>query len=305
MWIVLGKKSKDCQNYYRILMEQTKNNLIIDSSNARLLSKILRKGSLTGAAIEMIAVQRGWIKEEGIIPSQKEFERKIKTSIWSYLQTDDACWQQNIFIKSINFSSYGIDVFLKADFIEIKKANKIVIVYLCDFSNKSKDNEIKCRYREISYMIHKIAKEIWQNYTVQVRVIHYDHYLGHLEKDWEFDQYRISIVKIPCPRLKINIHEAICIIANSITSEIEKNVAIDYDDLPDDTQLAIEGLNFIRTYLSVFKDRLNDAKEDSKWNKRRLSNYVKNDLDLSSLSDELQHFSKEFTMWYDSLHNLT
>ena len=285
-------------------MEQTNNNLIIDSSNARLLAKIICKGSLTGAAIEMIAVQRGWIKEEGIIPSQKEFEGKIKTCIWSYIQTDDASWQQNIFIKSINFSSFGIDVFLKADFVEIKKADKMVIVYLCDFSNKSKDNEIRCQYREVSYMVHKIAKEIWQNYAVQVRVIHYDHYLGYLEKGWEFDHYRMSIVKIPCPRLKIDLHEAINIIANSITTEIENNVAIDYDDLPDDTQLVIEGLNFIRTYLSVFKDRLNDAKENSKWNKRRLSNYVKNDSDLSSLSDELRLFSKEFTMWYDSLHNL-
>lgn len=285
-------------------MEQTKNNLIIDSSNARLLSKILCKGSLTGAAIEMIAVQRGWIKEEGIIPSKNEFEGTIKTCIFSYMQTDDACWQQNVSIKSINFSTSGIDVFLKADFIEIKKATKIVTVYLCDFSNDSKDNEIICRYREVSYMAHKIAKEIWKNYTIQVCVIHYDHYLGYLEKDWEFDQYRISIVKIPCPRQKINIHEAIRIIANSITTELDNNVAIDYDDLPDDTQLAIEGLNFIRTYLSVFKARLNDAKENSKWNKRRLSNYIKNDLDLLSLSDELRHFSKEFTMWYKLLHIL-
>lgn len=287
-------------------MEQIKNNLIIDSSNARILYEIQCKGSITGAAIEMIAVQRGLIKEEGIIPRKKEFEHKMKAGIWSYIQADDTYWQQDISIKSIEFSSSGIEVLLKADFIEIKEAQKKVIVYLCDFSNKSKDDELRCQYREVSYMVHKIAKEIWRNYTIQFSVIHYDHHFGYLDEDWVFDSYRMSIIKIPCPRLKIRIHEAINIIAGSIRTNINySDVAIDYEDLPDDTQLAIDGLNFIRTYLYVFRERLKDAKENSKWNKRRLFNYVKNDKYLSSLSDDLRLFSNEFTSWYDSLHHQT
>ena len=46
-------------------MNKTKQNLKITSSDARILSKISEHGSLTGLTVEMIAIQRGLIKEEG------------------------------------------------------------------------------------------------------------------------------------------------------------------------------------------------------------------------------------------------
>ena len=51
-------------------MNKTRQNLKITSSDARILSKISEQGSLTGLTVEMIAIQRGLIKEEGIIPSK-------------------------------------------------------------------------------------------------------------------------------------------------------------------------------------------------------------------------------------------
>ena len=47
-------------------MNETRQNLKITSSDARILSEISERGSLTGLAVEMIAVQRGLIKEEGV-----------------------------------------------------------------------------------------------------------------------------------------------------------------------------------------------------------------------------------------------
>ena len=282
-------------------MNKTRQNLKITSSDARILSKISEQGSLTGLTVEMIAIQRGLIKAEGIIPSKKIFEQKVKACIWTYLQAKDGCWYQDISFKSTKFSTSGIDVLLNADFLKIDEAKSEVIIFLCDFSKDSNKNKIESKYKEVSYMVYEIAKEIWRNYIIKIQVIHYDHYWGYLERIWDFDSLRLSFIMIH--RRKIDIHKAIKIIANSDIMNIDYHkMAICFEDLPEETQIAIEGLKFIQTYLLIFKDRLNDAIENSKWNERRILNYV-NTTNLCSLADDLQFFSKEFAKWYNSLSN--
>ena len=282
-------------------MNKTKQNLKITSSDARILSKISEHGSLTGLTVEMIAIQRGLIKEEGIIPSKKNFEQKIKACIWTYLQAKDGCWYQDISFKSTKFSTSEIDVLLNADFLKIDEVKSEVIIFLCDFSKDSNKNKIESKYKEVSYMVYEIAKEIWRNYIIKMQIIHYDHYLGYLERIWDFDSLRLSFITIH--RRKIDIHKAIKIIANSDIMNIDYHkMAICFEDLPEETQIAIEGLKFIQTYLLIFKDRLNDAIENSKWNERRILNYV-NTTNLCSLADDLQLFSKEFAKWFNSLSN--
>lgn len=282
-------------------MNKTRQNLKITSSDARILSKISEQGSLTGLTVEMIAIQRGLIKAEGIIPSKKIFEQKVKACIWTYLQAKDGCWYQDISFKSTKFSTSGIDVLLNADFLKIDEAKSEVIIFLCDFSKDSNKNKIESKYKEVSYMVYEIAKEIWRNYIIKMQIIHYDHYLGYLERIWDFDSLRLSFITIH--RRKIDIHKAIKIIANSDIMNIDYyKMAICFEDLPEETQIAIEGLKFIQTYLLIFKDRLNDAIENSKWNERRILNYV-NTTNLCSLADDLQLFSKEFAKWFNSLSN--
>lgn len=282
-------------------MNKTRQNLKITSSDARILSKISEQGSLTGLTVEMIAIQRGLIKAEGIIPSKKIFEQKVKACIWTYLQAKDGCWYQDISFKSTIFSTSGIDVLLNADFLKIDEVKSEVIIFLCDFSKDSNKNKIESKYKEVSYMVYEIAKEIWRNYIIKMQIIHYDHYLGYLERIWDFDSLRLSFITIH--RRKIDIHKAIKIIANSDIMNIDYHkMAICFEDLPEETQIAIEGLKFIQTYLLIFKDRLNDAIEDSKWNERRILNYV-NTTNLCSLADDLQLFSKEFAKWFNSLSN--
>lgn len=282
-------------------MNKTKQNLKITSSDARILSKISEHGSLTGLTVEMIAIQRGLIKAEGIIPSKKIFEQKVKACIWTYLQAKDGCWYQDISFKSTIFSTSGIDVLLNADFLKIDEVKSEVIIFLCDFSKDSNKNKIESKYKEVSYMVYEIAKEIWRNYIIKMQIIHYDHYLGYLERIWDFDSLRLSFITIH--RRKIDIHKAIKIIANSDIMNIDYHkMAICFEDLPEETQIAIEGLKFIQTYLLIFKDRLNDAIENSKWNERRILNYV-NTTNLCSLADDLQLFSKEFAKWFNSLSN--
>jgi len=282
-------------------MNKTRQNLKITSSDARILSKISEQGSLTGLTVEMIAIQRGLIKAEGIIPSKKIFEQKVKACIWTYLQAKDGCWYQDISFKSTKFSTSGIDVLLNADFLKIDEVKSEVIIFLCDFSKDSNKNKIESKYKEVSYMIYEIAKEIWRNYIIKMQIIHYDHYLGYLERIWDFDSLRLSFITIH--RRKIDIHKAIKIIANSDIMNIDYHkMAICFEDLPEETQIAIEGLKFIQTYLLIFKDRLNDAIENSKWNERRILNYV-NTTNLCSLADDLQLFSKEFAKWFNSLSN--
>jgi len=280
-------------------MNKTRQNLKITSSDARILSKISEQGSLTGLTVEMIAIQRGLIKAEGIIPSKKIFEQKVKACIWTYLQAKDGCWYQDISFKSTIFSTSGIDVLLNADFLKIDEVKSEVIIFLCDFSKDSNKNKIESKYKEVSYMVYEIAKEIWRNYIIKMQIIHYDHYLGYLERIWDFDSLRLSFITIH--RRKIDIHKAIKIIANSDIMNIDYHkMAICFEDLPEETQIAIEGLKFIQTYLLIFKDRLNDAIENSKWNERRILNYV-NTTNLCSLADDLQLFSKEFAKWFNSL----
>jgi hypothetical protein len=282
-------------------MNKTRQNLKITSSDARILSKISEQGSLTGLTVEMIAIQRGLIKAEGIIPSKKIFEQKVKACIWTYLQAKDGCWYQDISFKSTIFSTSGIDVLLNADFLKIDEVKSEVIIFLCDFSKDSNKNKIESKYKEVSYMVYEIAKEIWRNYIIKMQIIHYDHYLGYLERIWDFDSLRLSFITIH--RRKIDIHKAIKIIANSDIMNIDYHkMAICFEDLPEETQIAIEGLKFIQTYLLIFKDRLNDAIENSKWNERRILNYV-NTTNLCSLADDLQLFSKEFAKWFNSLSN--
>ena len=282
-------------------MNKTRQNLKITSSDARILSKISEQGSLTGLTVEMIAIQRGLIKAEGIIPSKKIFEQKVKACIWTYLQAKDGCWYQDISFKSTKFSTSGIDVLLNADFLKIDEVKSEVIIFLCDFSKDSNKNKIESKYKEVSYMVYDIAKEIWRNYIIKMQIIHYDHYLGYLERIWDFDSLRLSFITIH--RRKIDIHKAIKIIANSDIMNIDYHkMAICFEDLPEETQIAIEGLKFIQTYLLIFKDRLNDAIENSKWNERRILNYV-NTTNLCSLADDLQLFSKEFAKWFNSLSN--
>jgi len=282
-------------------MNKTRQNLKITSSDARILSKISEQGSLTGLTVEMIAIQRGLIKAEGIIPSKKIFEQKVKACIWTYLQAKDGCWYQDISFKSTKFSTSGIDVLLNADFLKIDEVKSEVIIFLCDFSKDSNKNKIESKYKEVSYMVYEIAKEIWRNYIIKMQIIHYDHYLGYLERIWDFDSLRLSFITIH--RRKIDIHKAIKIIANSDIMNIDYHkMAICFEDLPEETQIAIEGLKFIQTYLLIFKDRLNDAIENSKWNERRILNYV-NTTNLCSLADDLQLFSKEFAKWFNSLSN--
>ena len=282
-------------------MNKTRQNLKITSSDARILSKISEQGSLTGLTVEMIAIQRGLIKAEGIIPSKKIFEQKVKACIWTYLQAKDGCWYQDISFKSTKFSTSGIDVLLNADFLKIDEVKSEVIIFLCDFSKDSNKNKVESKYKEVSYMVYEIAKEIWRNYIIKMQIIHYDHYLGYLERIWDFDSLRLSFITIH--RRKIDIHKAIKIIANSDIMNIDYHkMAICFEDLPEETQIAIEGLKFIQTYLLIFKDRLNDAIENSKWNERRILNYV-NTTNLCSLADDLQLFSKEFAKWFNSLSN--
>lgn len=282
-------------------MNKTRQNLKITSSDARILSKISEQGSLTGLTVEMIAIQRGLIKAEGIIPSKKIFEQKVKACIWTYLQAKDGCWYQDISFKSTKFRTSGIDVLLNADFLKIDEVKSEVIIFLCDFSKDSNKNKIESKYKEVSYMVYEIAKEIWRNYIIKMQIIHYDHYLGYLERIWDFDSLRLSFITIH--RRKIDIHKAIKIIANSDIMNIDYHkMAICFEDLPEETQIAIEGLKFIQTYLLIFKDRLNDAIENSKWNERRILNYV-NTTNLCSLADDLQLFSKEFAKWFNSLSN--
>ena len=111
-------------------MNKTRQNLKITSSDARILSKISEQGSLTGLTVEMIAIQRGLIKAEGIIPSKKIFEQKVKACIWTYLQAKDGCWYQDISFKSTIFSTSGIDVLLNADFLKIDEVKSEVIIFL-------------------------------------------------------------------------------------------------------------------------------------------------------------------------------
>ena len=282
-------------------MNKTRQNLKITSSDARILSKISEQGSLTGLTVEMIAIQRGLIKAEGIIPSKKIFEQKVKACIWTYLQAKDGCWYQDVSFKSTKFSTAEIDVLLNADFLKIDEVKSEVIIFLCDFSKDSNKNKIESKYKEVSYMVYEIAKEIWRNYIIKMQIIHYDHYLGYLERIWDFDCLRLSFITIH--RRKIDIHKAIKIIANSDIMNIDYHkMAICFEDLPEETQIAIEGLKFIQTYLLIFKDRLNDAIENSKWNERRILNYV-NTTNLCSLADDLQLFSKEFAKWFNSLSN--
>jgi hypothetical protein len=265
------------------------------------LSKISEQGSLTGLTVEMIAIQRGLIKAEGIIPSKKIFEQKVKACIWTYLQAKDGCWYQDVSFKSTKYSTAEIDVLLNADFLKIDEVKSEVIIFLCDFSKDSNKNKIESKYKEVSYMVYEIAKEIWRNYIIKMQIIHYDHYLGYLERIWDFDSLRLSFITIH--RRKIDIHKAIKIIANSDIMNIDYHkMAICFEDLPEETQIAIEGLKFIQTYLLIFKDRLNDAIENSKWNERRILNYV-NTTNLCSLADDLQLFSKEFAKWFNSLSN--
>lgn len=282
-------------------MNKTRQNLKITSSDARILSKISEQGSLTGLTVEMIAIQRGLIKEEGIIPLKKNFEQKVKACIWTYLQAKDGCWYQDVNFKSTKFSTSEIDVLLNADFLKIDEVKSEVIFYLCDFSKDSNKNKIESKYKEVSYMVYEIAKEIWRNYIIKMQVIHYDHYLGYLEKNWYFDSLRLSFIMIH--RRKMDIYKGVKIINSSNIMNIDYHkMAICFEDLPEDTQIAIEGLKFIQTYLLIFKDRLNDAIENSKWNERRIFNYL-NTTNLCSLADDMQLFSKEFAKWYNSLSN--
>ncbi len=280
-------------------MNETRQNLKITSSDARILSEISEQGSLTGLAVEMIAVQRGLIKEEGVIPSKKDFEQKVKASIWTYLKAKDGCWNQNVSFKSTKFSTSEIDVLLYADFLKIDDVKSEVTIYLCDFSKDSHEDKIKSKYKEVSYMVYEIAKEIWKKYIIKMQVIHYDHYWGYIERIWDFDSLRLSFIKIP--RKKFNINEAIKIVTDSDMMNIDYHkMPICFEDLPEETQIAIEGLKFIQTYLSIFKSRLNDAKDNSNWNERRILNYVST-TDLHSLADDLQLFSNEFAKWFNSL----
>ena len=168
----------------------------ITTNDADILSKVSHSEELPEVALEMIAVRKGLIDEEGIIPRKKDFESFIKNKRWIRLQTTDSRWQKDVRIESVGYRKSHVKLFLEADCMLIDDSTKSVNIVISDFSTMSK-KEVKKKYEVNKYLIKEVAKTIWKSYTVNLYIWQYDScFTDYEDLDWNYDQNKNSCVQI-------------------------------------------------------------------------------------------------------------
>lgn len=277
--------------------------VIITTNDALILSKVANSEVIPEIALELIAVRKELIEEEGVIPRKKDFESYIKNENWSRLQETGLHWQKDICLESVSYSRPNIRFRLVADFCLVDDEKKIVYIIICDFSEMHK-KEIIQAYSEKSYLIKTVAEDIWKGYKAQIIVWHYEsRFYAFKDDEWIYDKNRKICFQIGtrCNK-KFDIQKALLTL-NDFIPTCTKYISnpISYDDFTTEGQHSIDDLNAISLCTALSNEALNRFEETYIYNKRRIKNYLLADKELSVMKMMLDQFYSRFSKMYDRI----
>ncbi len=284
-------------------VKKRKDNLISLTTNdaAILLAVSQSLPNLPEVAIELVAVRKGIVKEEGIIPKKKDFETYINNERWIRLQSIDERWQRDVLLESKNFSRSNIKFFLKTNFLLVDDVQKSVCIVLCAFSYDEEKYKTPIS-SEQKFLVKKVAKDIWKQYNINCYSLQYDvRDYDYENTKWEYDRNRSSCTQIKNGKV-FEIDKAI----NTLNMCIPKINEVDlkplpYDDLPIEAQEAINDLKKIYLNTRLSADALNRLENVFLYNKRRIKKYIMGNSDLSGLKNQIEFLYNDFSKWYDQL----
>ena len=275
--------------------------LIISVKEANILSQIASSGKLPNLAIEMIAVNKGLVEKEGDIPKKIEFENFIKDHIWKDLLNKDARWQRNFSKISVKFSTLRINLMLDLDFVLFDDFKKNITVKICEFSS-SKEKVVKHNYNNVSFVIRNILKEYWKGYNVNIVVIQYLSEDDYIDKHWSFNDFKIHKIILPNYHRKFDISLALELLDNSVESlTMYPNNPLSYGELPLEARRIIDELKNIKQSVLLSMNYFKQVDADWKWNKRRISEYLKNNESLALIPSDILQLYNDISRWYKLL----
>lgn len=275
----------------------------LTTSDARLLERVVDSITLPELAKEKIAVMKGLVKEEGIIPLKEEFEKYIKSRKWEELFASDSRWQKEILLESKRYSKTYIKFYLEADFVLVNDDNSTVEIIICDFSSKN-ENAIKKEHRERAYVTREVAKSIWNKKNIIYKVWQYNPQISNYnDNEWFFDQEENDYIVVGRGK-KINFVESIDILEKWFPNVCSYDAKpIPYDDLPPEAQQVLDDLKGLYLYAHLSIDALDRIKRIINYNRRRVKSYLFEDSELSHLKKEIDNFHTDFTEFYNTFLN--
>ena len=273
------------------------------TNDALILSKVANSEVIPEIAFEMVAVRKGMIAEEGIIPRKLEFESYIKKERWIRLQRTGLPWQKDICVECVSYSKPNIKFYLIADFCLIDDVAKNVYIIISDFSMMTK-KEIIQAYSEKIYVTKIVAEDVWKGYSTQIFVWQYESRLYDYEGDTcEYDSYRNNAFQIRTKSsIQFDIKKALQTLNDIIPTYVEYvSAPIPFDDLATECQHSIDDLNRINLHTVLSNEALNRFEQTYTYNKRRIKNYLIADKELSVMKMMLDQFYSRFSKMYDRI----
>lgn len=291
-----------CKNSFN--MDNSRNDaLIITTNDTLILSKVANSQVMPEIALELIAVRKGIIAEEGIIPRKLEYESYIKKERWIRLQRTGLPWQKDICIECVCYSKPNIKFYLVADYCLVDDVAKNVYIIISDFSMRTKEEIIQA-YSEKTYIIKTVAEDIWKGYRTQIYVWQYETRFYDYEDDtWVYDSQKNNVFQTRKKRsIQFDIQKALQTLNEVIPTHVKYiSGPIPFGDLTTECQHSIDDLNRISMYTILSNEALNLFEQTHAYNKRRIKNYLIADKELSVMKMRLDQFYSRFSKMYDRI----
>ena len=276
----------------------------ITTNDAGILALAANSIDLPEIAKEMIAVRRGVIVEEGVIPRKKQFEAFINDERYSRLQEKDQRWQRDFRIECRELCRTHIKFNIIADFALIDDVLKTISFVITDFSNLS-EKAIKQTYATWAFLIKTAANIIWKKYTIDCFVLQYDSdFYAYEDRQWMYDPERSSCVQIKKVSTKFPIGDSLDALDKYIVCS-NRYIAkpIPYENLSLEAKHLVDDLKNIDLQVRLSEGAINRMEQIYEYDKRRIRSYLKEDEELSLLKNKIDKFYSDFIQLYTTIIN--
>ena len=276
----------------------------ITTNDAEILALAANSIDLPEIAKEMIAVRRGVIVEEGVIPRKKQFEAFINNERYSRLQEKDQRWQRDFRIECRELCRTHIKFNIIADFALIDDVLKTISFVITDYSNLS-EKAIKQTYATWAFLIKTAANIIWKKYTIDCFVLQYNSdFYAYEDRQWIYAPERSSCVQIKKVSTTFPIGDSLDALDKYIVCSNRYTAKpIPYENLSLEAKHLVDDLKNIDLQVRLSEGAINRMEQIYEYDKRRIRSYLKEDEELSLLKNKIDKFYSDFIQLYTTIIN--
>lgn len=229
----------------------------VGSSDAKMLAEIDRDGCVSNSMLKRLAVLKGFIEHEEISSPAMKYGDFIEQKIYECLSDGDdkKYYSSNPCIVSDKYSRNNVKVIDHVDFFYKNDDKKLICMYECKAS-KYNTTIVRQLYKAQLYHHYLIGKELAEKlkYKLKIYLVHYDTSGVDLEKPFEFDPSRMTVVNIKFKAQVFNMKKSIDILSAYLDTFTCYNAGdvIPFEYLPTRIQ---EQFNLIANVIREIKEK--------------------------------------------------